>query len=137
MNTQKDFNAHNNGKRHNINKFLDGLDYAKIDSVSTLFRHLLTTTRSQGLIVFGLEYFVSFNEADTTLLYSTATGIEYHLPKVNNEGQIIDEKTTKEYYAFIDSLQHYYHLAHSIRLVDLSTYKTLTNWPPWTDWVKK
>ena len=56
------------------------------------------------------------------------------VPKPGESGEIVEEipeeeKFPEAYFNFIDSLQHYYHLSHSIRLVDLSIYKKLTNWP--------
>ena len=90
-----------------------------------------------------MENFVEFVEENQLLLFCTATNTEFKLPlykkpdpkpvpKVNKEnlvedGELLDGNSKgeepkkdfiplpKEYYDFVEMLQQYYHLAHSVR----------------------
>ena len=108
--------------------------------VSTDFLTTLLENRLD-LCCYGMENFVEFIEENQLLLFCTATNTEFKLPlykkpdpkpvpKVNKEdkedGELLDgnskEETKKdfiplpqEYYDFVEMLQQYYHLAHSVR----------------------
>ena len=105
---------------------------------SETFLHSLCSN-NLNLIAFGFENFVEFVDGETLYLYSTATSNEFELPLYRNpsdketeDGELpkqIGSEMPEEYFQFINAIQQNYHLAHCLRLMDLSLFKSMTNWP--------